>query len=119
MSFGATVIKKEIFDKYHLNVQLIHAEDSVFLTELVMSKEKYGIIKDTIFYYRKRKERTSSAQTRNHDRRWYFDTPEKGYLRLIDESIKKYGKTIPYVQYYLAYEMDPRLNMSISPDLTS
>ena len=119
LSLGATFVKHEVFDHYSLDVSLNHAEDSIFLSEVVLSKKRYGILRDAIFHYRKRVDGRSAVQTRDTDLSWYFRTTEDGYLKLIEKStIDGAGMPPLYIQYYLACEMEGRINTPIPDSFT-
>jgi len=110
VAMNTCFLKKTLFQDFSLDPKLYHAEDTVFLNQIILTKGKYAVFKDAIYLYRKRSENTSLLETRVNDPRWYKDTLTEGLLPLINLSKKKYGYVHPYLQYYLAYDLNPRLN---------
>ena len=104
--FRAKSIRTHKFDE-----RLFYAEDVKFISNILISKKIIGIIKEAIYYYRKRSDSSSAMQNSNNFN-YYFDVINYVHIYLINKSIKLYGKIIPFIQFYLAYELIYRI---ISP----
>lgn len=111
--FRASVIQRFRFDQ-----SIAISEDTKLLYQIILQKEKYGILSSCIYHYRRRKDESSAIQTSRNKKDWYIDTLSHCHDFLIDFSLKKYGKVIPYVQYFLMYDIQWRIKTAILPSLT-
>ena len=90
-------------------------EDAKYITEILLEKQKYALIREVIFYYRTRKSGESVLQTVAQSRSWYYDTPKYVFKYLFHLSKEKFGYIIPYIQYLVMYELQWRLKTPL-PD---
>jgi CDP-glycerol glycerophosphotransferase (TagB/SpsB family)/glycosyltransferase involved in cell wall biosynthesis len=91
-----------------------YTEDGKFIHELLIEKEHFGIFKDGMFYYRRRKNETSAIQTKNLSKDWLLVTPTKVYKHLFDMYKQKFGKIIPFIQYTIMYDLQWRISSTRS-----
>lgn len=84
-------------------------EDAKFAAEVVLEKEKYGVIKDVEYRLRKRDDGTSATQNMKINKSFYTDSVSDFYKFMCDYSMNKYGRIIPYVQYCILYGVKPRI----------
>lgn len=94
--FLSKAIKNRLFD-----TRLKYGEDSKFLNEVILEKEKYGILREAIHLYRKRKDESSVTQVKVKPLTRYLGNLELYYEYFYDLSEKKYGKILPYIQYLI------------------
>lgn len=71
------------------------------------------LLKDPIYYYRKRAGNDSAIQTKLFSPEYYFITPDKVYKYLLNLSKKKYGNCIEYVQNLVMYDLQWRIKEEI------
>ena len=114
LSAASAFIKKEILDKYQFDTRIKYSEDAILIGQILMEKNKYGVLSNAMYYYRRRKKKNSAIQTRDYNKSWYNETIEFGCKVLIKKSIEKYGKVIPYFQYQLMYDIQWRLKKDLS-----
>ena len=108
---GATLLfKSEVIKDIEFDIKLKVSEDNVLINTLLLDKLKYGVCKEALYSYRKRKDGSSTIQNNFKSKSWYFDTPMYAWNKLIEESNKKYNKVIKYIQYILIYELKWRIN---------
>jgi hypothetical protein len=62
-----------------------------------------GLIKEAIYYYRKRRDSTSAVQNSAKNEDYYFSILKSVDGYLIEKSIKLYNKILPFIQFYIAY----------------
>jgi len=115
LSLCSTVIKRDAI-RFELDETIHHAEDAKFLTQIILDKCKYGILSDSVFYYRKRSTGISLLQSTSKSSEWYFETPYKVYKYILDLSKELFGYAIPYVQYLCMYEIQWRLKTEINEE---
>ena len=106
--FKTQAIKTLRFDE---NVR-IH-EDILFNTMFLMKRNKYGVVKDSVYYYRKLNDTSSLSSGLRENTYWYLDIPEKVYMPLIKQSLELYGNVTPYVQEVLLYAVKWRLKVPL------
>ena len=63
------------------------------------------MLKEAIYYYRKRSDSSSSMQNNEKNKKFYFSTINLVQQYLINLSILLYNKILPFVQFYIAYEI--------------
>jgi hypothetical protein len=64
-----------------------------------------GIIKEAIYYYRKRADSTSTVQNQAKNEKFYFSVIKSVNLYLIEKSKKLYNSILPFIQFWLAYDV--------------
>lgn len=85
-----------------------YSEDKLFLTQLIMLKKKYGVVDESILYYRKRSNNSSAIQGSSLDPIWYQETLQSVDARLFNDYGTEEG--VPrYVQYVVAYDLQWRV----------
>ncbi len=110
MHVASALFKSEIIKNMKFNTNLKIGEDNVFINTLLLNKLKYGVVKEAVYNYRKRNTNNSTIQSMKKNKSWYVDTPKYAWNTLIEESDKKYNKTIKYIQNILLYELKWRIN---------
>ena len=110
--FRTSAIENKDFD-----TKVKYSEDVKFLFNIILEKEKYGVISSSVHFYRKRFESNSALQQAKEDISYYTDTVEYVFRYILNLSLKKYNKIIPYVQYYLMYELRWRIFSKITEKL--
>ena len=91
-----------IKDKY-FKEGIFNGEDTRFINSMLLLKPEYGLLKEAIYYYRKRSDSTSAIQNKFKDEDFYFYVFKSVDEYLIEESKKLYNKILPFIQFYIAY----------------
>ena len=105
--FRRSVIKGKKFDN-----DIFIGEDARFLTNILLNDPILGFIKELFYFYRKRADLTSAIQNTQNNYNFYFWTIEKVHQFIMTESIQKYNKITPFIQFYVAYELLFRIKSS-------
>ncbi len=113
-------IKAECAKKGRFLEHISIAEDSRYINELILEKEKYGVISSSTYYLRKRKNETSLTQNKTSifNQSVYTDTLTEYYEYFYDYSLKKYGVLLPYIQYLIMDAIRYRASLQIPPELS-
>ena len=90
--------------KYKFDEHLKYGEDVKLISNILLIKPEFGILREAIYYYRKRADSSSALQNSYKHIYYYFDVLYEIHLFLIKESKKLYNKIIPFIQFYIAYE---------------
>lgn len=101
----STFIKSSEIGRVRFDTNLKFGEDILFINTVILNKCKIGFIKESIYLYRKRKEHNSAVDSQIFDKSYYLDTPLKSHLGLINYSLKKFDKVLPYIQAVIAYDL--------------
>lgn len=107
---ASSLFKSEIIKNMKFDTNLKIAEDCLFINTILLNKLNYGVVRESVYNYRKRKSGNSTIQNIFENKSWYFDTPKYSWNKLIEESKKKYNVVIKYIQYVLIYELKWRIN---------
>ena len=115
---NTSVIRREAIPVDPFDSRLRICEDTKVLYQIILNKLKYGIISSSNYNYRKREDQSSAIQGSKTKVYWYTDTIEYAHKYLIKLSMEKFGKVIPYVQYFIMYELQWRIKSGIKAALT-
>ena len=97
--FRYKAIIRHIFDE-----NLFYGEDVKFISNILLYKPIFGILREAIYYYRKRSDYSSAIQNSYKTYSYYFQVLENIHLYLIKKSKELYNKIIPFIQFYISYE---------------
>lgn len=103
-----TFLRASVAAKYRFDTRLQHSEDMLFINKVLLEAGKYGILKEAIYYYRKRKTADSLVSVSTKRKAWYCPPIEFNYLVLEEVSRSIYGRTIEYVQELIMFELQWR-----------
>ena len=84
---------------------VLSGEDTRFINQILLTDPIIGIIREAIYYYRKREDYTSRIQNQKKDIIYYFSTISYVSKYLIESSISLYNKILPFIQFYLGYDL--------------
>lgn len=95
-----------------------YSEDKLFLTRLIQSKQKYGVVSTAHLNYRRRADQSSAIQGSQANPLWYWDTLWNVdaclfYLTAVNGVVPK------YVQYVVAYDLQWRIKQSAQSVLSA
>lgn len=113
---ASTFFDEDLAKKYRFDSNLKYGEDAKFVTEMILEEKKFGVLRSSEYNYRKRNDKTSLMQNFISDIRWYNQTLDNYHQKVMELSIVKFGKIIPYVQYLLMYDIKGRINKEV-PDV--
>ena len=120
LSSSSIFVKTDVIKKYRYELSIKYSEDNRFINEIIMDEQKVMMLKDPIYYYRRRESGDSAIQGSSMKEDWYLVTPVKSYKYLMDLSKEKFGRVIEYIQNVVAYEitwrvvLNPKFEMSDS-----
>ncbi len=118
LSSSSLFIKTNVVKKYKYDKTIKYSEDNKFINEIIFDEEKFMVLKNPTYMYRKRQTGTSAIQGQEMKIDWYTITPEKVYKHLYDLSKKKFGRVIEYIQYLVVYEISWRIVMNKKFDIS-
>lgn len=113
LSSCSIFIKKDAIASHRYDKNIKYSEDNKFINEILLDTERMMLLKEPIYYYRRRATESSAIQNQLRSYDWYLVTPKEVYKYLFDLSKKKYGKIIKYIQYLVMYDVQWRLKEKI------
>ena len=105
LSVASSFMRRSAIGERKFVKGLISGEDTLFVNKLFINKPLYGVLKKAIYFYRKRDDGTSIVQNAKINDIFYFITPKKVHQHLLDISFNLYNKLVPFIQYYVAYDI--------------
>lgn len=112
------LIKAEVLKNRAFDTRLKYSEDSKLIFDILLDKMAYGVVREAVYYYRKREGLTSAIDNSPKSRSWYFDTPIYCYRSIFDESIRRKGEIIPYAQNLVMYDLQWRMKTQMPESFT-
>ncbi|MEK4217155.1 CDP-glycerol glycerophosphotransferase family protein [Bacillus sp. FSL L8-0222] len=117
LSAPSSFVKKEVVKNHFFNEDMAYAEDSEWLTKIILKRQVYGIVKEGQYNYRRREDASSATQTGKNDKKWYTDYLKNFSRELINHSITTLGYVPKYIQYMIAYDLQWRINIEDRSDV--
>ncbi len=110
-------MKSEVLKDRRFDERVRFGEDGLFINPLLLEKMKYGIVEDCIYYYRKRRDKSSLTQIQKTDIAYYTTSPGLYYNGIIQASLERYGKVVPYIQNVLSYDIGWRVRSEVPEEI--
>ena len=100
-----------INSKFDTNLK--YGEDSLFINKIILEKQKYGILSNVHYLYRKRENETSALDTCQSKIDFYNKTLKYFHFALLSYCKEKYNKIPRYIRHLLMYDLQWRLKREI------
>jgi len=98
--FRYSYIKGKKFDE-----NAFSGEDTIFVNNLLLEKPIMGLIREAIYLYRRRADSSSTVQNQKLKKEFYFRTLNQVEKYLLNKSKALYGKIMPFIQFYIGYDI--------------
>ena len=113
-------IRHDVVEKIRFNEKLSYSEDTLFIIQALLQKQKIGVAPEAKYYYRRRRNNSSAVQKSLVSRQYYLPCIKYYHEFIIDRSLKEKGYIPKFIQYTLAYDMQWRLKRAqIPPEVLS
>jgi len=110
MHASSSFIKSEVVkESGGFNEMVKFGEDSLFVNKIILRTTKLGVVEEAVYNYRIRANENSAIQGQRNKVEFYTTSPEIHYKSLIEESLKRYGLVIYYIQSLIAYDIGWRV----------
>lgn len=111
-SVAPSFFKAEVFKKHKSDHTVgKYSEDLRFMGEVLLDKQKYGVIRDAVYYYRKRYSQTSSQDGNIMDPFWYLKTPKTAIRSLLEYAKKQHNSVPKFIQFMVMYDLQWRIKL--------
>lgn len=97
-------IKRECMGDLTFEESLRINEGALLINKLLLDEEKYALVNDTNYYYRKRPDDSSLLDTIKSEKEFFTPKVIDSYQHLIDYSIKNKGFLPDFIKYAIAYD---------------
>ena len=108
---ASCIFRKVSIINNKFDYRVIFAEDVKFVNTNLLKKPLLGVIREAIYYSRKRSDTSSASQNIEGNNEFYFTSIYLVLHYLILESKKLYNSIVPFIQFYIAYEIIFRISM--------
>jgi len=105
LSSSSSFFRYSCIKDKHFKEGVFNGEDTRFINNLLLLQPLYGLIKEAIYYYRKRSDSTSAIQNSIQKEQYYFEILNSVDKYLIDKSKRLYNTILPFIQFYLGYNI--------------
>ena len=105
LSSSSAFFKKELFDNYSFKTDFVNSEDSLMINKMLIDNPIYGVVKDAIYWYRKRTNDSSTIDSSTSKKDFYIDRLKRYFKELINYSKEKYGNVVKFIQYLIVYDL--------------
>ena len=105
LSSSSSFFRYSSIKNKHFKEGVFNGEDTRFINNLLLLHPLYGLIKEAIYYYRKRSDSTSAIQNSIQKEQYYFSILNSVDKYLIDKSKRVYNTILPFIQFYLGYNI--------------
>lgn len=103
----SAVFRRAALDGIHFDERLSIAEDVKFLSDVLIKKKKYGVLKSPVYHYRKRSSGGSAIGGKERNRDYYLSVPALVYHYMLDSWQKAGG--VGVAEYTILYDLSYRL----------
>ena len=98
--FRKSLIKNKKFDE-----SVFSGEDTIFVNKLLLINPVMGLIREAIYLYRRRADLSSTVQNQKFKFDFYSKTLEQVEYHLIKTSLCLYNKILPFIQFFVGYDV--------------
>ena len=105
LSGSSTVFKSSFIKGKYFEENISCYEDALFINNILLIKPIMGLIREAIYYYRKRADFTSNTQTHNNEIDFYLYTIKNVHQYLLDSSKILYQIAQPFIQFFIGYDV--------------
>ena len=105
LSASSSFFKRSLIEGKYFDEKVYYCEDSRFINSLLLFKPIMGLIKEAIYFYRRRADFSSAIQNQKEDLNFYFGTLNYVSNYLIKRSITLYNEILPFIQFLISYDI--------------
>ena len=105
LSASSSVFKKFSIKGKYFEERVFSGEDTRFINNILLIKPIMGLIREALYYYRRRADSSSTVQSQKQNIDFYFDTLEHVGNILINNSRALYNNIVPFIQFYIGYDV--------------
>ena len=105
LSGASTFFRNSLIKGRKFMENIFTGEDTIFINNILLLKPIIGYVREAIYYYRRRSDYSSAVQTQVQKVEFYFSQMKYVGQYLLDKSKELYNKVIPFIQFYIGYNV--------------
>lgn len=105
LSSSSSVFRKNLLKDKYFNESVFFCEDSRFVNNILLVNPLMGLVREAIYYYRRRADFSSAIQNQKYNLDFYFGTIILVEYYLINSSKFLYNKIVPFIQFLISYDL--------------
>lgn len=102
---NSAFFKRELFQNHQFATNIISSEDALMINKILIDTPSYGVVKDAVYWYRRRKNNSSTLNSVYLKKEFYKERLEYYFKELINESKDKYNEIPKFIQYLIVYDL--------------
>lgn len=102
---NSAFFKRELFDEINFVTDLVNSEDALLINKILIKKQSYGVVKEGMYWYRKRSNESSTIDSASLKKDFYLDRLNRYFKGLIDYYIANTGYVPQFIQYLIVYDI--------------
>ena len=114
-AIGNCVFVADALKDMQFDTSMKTSEDTLFLNTVLLKRCKCGVVKEGEYQYRRHAGGATVLKSR-YDR--FVVEPTAYNKKMLDLSIERYGKVLPFISYLMMYDIQWRLTEQPTPDIT-
>lgn len=100
------VFRRSTLEDVRFDETISIAEDVKFISDVLLKNPRYGVISDTTYHYRKRRDGSSAIATSRQNKTSYTDVIDGVYSHMLSA----WGGSNTFPEYTVLYDLSYRLN---------
>ena len=104
-SASSSIFKKSLIKGMHFEEGVFSGEDTRFVLNILLLNPLMGVIREALYFYRRRSDSTSAVQSQKQKAAFYFETLKSVTLYLISRSKALFNMIVPFIQFYIGYDI--------------
>ena len=105
LSASSSIFKKSLLKGKYFEEGVFSGEDTRFVNNILLLNPIMGIIKEAVYYYRRRADFSSTVQSQKRNKDFYCNTLDSIENYLINTSINIHKKIVPFIQFFVGYDI--------------
>lgn len=102
---NASFFKARLFPQYQFATNIVSSEDALMINKMLIDKPEYGVVKNAKYWYRRRKNNSSTLNSVYFKKEFYIDRLKYYFKELINCSKEKYNHVPKFIQYMITYDI--------------
>ena len=103
LSGASSFFRNSLIKEKRFAEDVFTGEDTIFINNILLLNPIMGLIREAIYYYRRRSDHTSAVQNQVNKVEFYFSQLKFVGQYLLDKSTELYNKAVPFLQFYIGY----------------
>ena len=105
LSASSSFFRKSLLEGKYFEEGVYFCEDARFVNNILLYNPVMGLVKESIYYYRRRADLTSAINNQNQNLEYYFGTTNLVLKFLINSSKALYNEIVPFIQFLICYDL--------------